>query len=128
MHGDVSIRNVGIHSYHPLTVGLFDPNPLSGDPSWDIAPLMNNVAFNELRYRRNGVLPDALGPDRDLVAGFREGYLGEVAEESLVTARLVLSILQAEYRRGRLEAGDMDEIDVEVTHEFIRGVVDRMAA
>jgi fructosamine-3-kinase len=37
LHGDVSIRNVGIFDDQPITVALFDPNPLSGDPSWDIA-------------------------------------------------------------------------------------------
>jgi len=26
------VRNVGIFGYQPMTVGLFDPNPLSGDP------------------------------------------------------------------------------------------------
>jgi fructosamine-3-kinase len=128
LHGDVSIRNVGVHTYRPLAVGLFDPNPLSGDPSWDIAPIMNNAAFNELRYRRTGVPPDALGRDRDLVAGFRDCYPGEIAEESLSTAQLVQSILQAEHRLARLECGQTDEVDVEVTYEFIRGVVDRMAA
>jgi fructosamine-3-kinase len=128
LHGDVTIRNVGVHSYRPLTVGLFDPNPLSGDPSWDIAPLMNNAAFNELRYRRTGALPDRLDRDRDLVAGFWECYNGEIAEESLMTAQLVQSILQAEHRHARLEGGHTDEIDVEVTHEFIRGLVNRMAA
>jgi fructosamine-3-kinase len=127
LHGDVTIRNVGVHSYRPLTVGLFDPNPLSGDPSWDIAPIMNNAAFNELRYRRTGV-PDALERDRDLVAGFWECYHGEIAEESLITAQLVQSILQAEHRHALLESGQTDDVDVAVTDDFIRGVVDRMAA
>jgi aminoglycoside phosphotransferase (APT) family kinase protein len=128
LHGDVTIRNVGVHSYHPLTVGLFDPNPLSGDPSWDIAPMMNNAAFNELRYRRTGTLPDTLELDRDLVSGFWECYNGEIAEESLMTAQLVQSILQAEHRHDRLERGHTEEIDVNVTHEFIHGLVNRIAA
>jgi aminoglycoside phosphotransferase (APT) family kinase protein len=54
LHGDVSIRNVGIFDYQPIAVGLFDPNPLSGDPSWDIAPMMNNEVVPlavELRWR-----------------------------------------------------------------------------
>jgi len=128
LHGDVSIRNVGVHCYRPLTVGLFDPNPLSGDPSWDIAPMMNNAAFNELRYHRTGVLPDALGRDRDLVAGFWECYPGEVAEESLITAQLVQSVLQAEHRHARLERGHIEDVGVEVTHELIIELVDRMVA
>ena len=80
LHGDVTIRNVGVYSDRPITVGLFDPNPLSGDPSWDIAPMMNNAAFNELRHRREGVPPDALTRDRELLAGFWESYPRDVAE------------------------------------------------
>ena len=76
VHGDVTIRNVGIYSYRPIVVGLFDPNPLSGDPSWDIAPMMNNVAFNELRNRRESVPPKPLTHDRDLATGFWESYGG----------------------------------------------------
>jgi streptomycin 6-kinase len=55
LHGDVTIRNVGVYRYRPITVGLFDPKPMSGDSSWDIAPMMNNVAFNELRDRRESL-------------------------------------------------------------------------
>ena len=128
LHGDVSIRNVGVHKYDPLTVGLFDPNPLSGDPSWDIAPLLNNAAFNELRHRRTGALPDTLERDQHLVAGFWECYNGEIAEESLRTAQLVQSILQAEVRHAHLEQGHTEEIDVKVTHEFIRELMNRIAA
>jgi fructosamine-3-kinase len=74
LHGDVSVRNVGIFQYQPITVGLFDPNPLSGDPSWDIAPMVNNAAYNELRSHRDGVPPKLLGRDRDLLDGFWESY------------------------------------------------------
>jgi aminoglycoside phosphotransferase (APT) family kinase protein len=127
LHGDVTIRNVGVYSYRPITVGLFDPNPLSGDPSWDIAPMMNNVAFNELRNRREGVPPKALTHDRDLATGFWESYSGDIAEESLLTAQLVQAILQAEYRQNRLNRKQADPVDVEVTQEFIHTTLDRMA-
>jgi fructosamine-3-kinase len=128
LHGDVTIRNVGVHSSHPITVGLFDPNPLSGDPSWDIAPLANNEAFNELRHRRDQVPPPNLERDRELLSGFREAYPAEVADESLLTARLVQAVLQAEHREARLTRGETDPAEVEVTHELIRSLVDRMAA
>ena len=124
MHGDVTIRNVGVYSYRPITVGLFDPNPLSGDPSWDIAPMMNNAAFNEIRQRREGVPPEPLTRDRELLAGFWESYPDHVAEESLLTAQLVQAILQAEHRQ---DDSDTDTIDVEVTHDFIRTIVDKAA-
>jgi fructosamine-3-kinase len=127
LHGDVSVRNVGIFGYQPITVGLFDPNPLSGDPSWDIAPMMNNVAYNELRQRRERVPSKLLERDRNLLDGFWEAYPGEVAEESLVTAQLVQAVLQAEHRKDRLRHHQADTVEVEVTYEFIRATVDRVA-
>jgi fructosamine-3-kinase len=126
LHGDVTIRNVAVYNYRPIVVGLFDPNPVSGDPSWDIAPMMNNVAFNELRNRHEGVPPKALTHDRDLATGFWESYSGDVAEESLLTAQLVQAILQAEYRQNRLNRKQADPVDVEVTQEFIHTTLDRM--
>lgn len=128
LHGDVSIRNVAIFGYDPITVGLLDPNPLSGDPSWDIAPMMNNVAYNELRARREGAPSTVLGRDRALLDGFWESYPGDVAEQSLLTAQLVQAVLQAEHRKDAVGGSQVDTVDVEVTYEFIRTAVDRMVA
>jgi aminoglycoside phosphotransferase (APT) family kinase protein len=128
LHGDVSVRNVAIFGYQPITVGLFDPNPLSGDPSWDIAPMMNNVAYNELRQRRKGVPSEVLVRDRELLDGFWESYPDRVAQESLLTAQLVQAVLQAEHRQERLRHGQVDTVEVDVTREFIRAAVDRVAA
>jgi aminoglycoside phosphotransferase (APT) family kinase protein len=128
VHGDVSVRNVAIFSYQPITVGLLDPNPLSGDPSWDIAPMMNNVAYNELRARRENMPSKLLERDRNLLDGFWESYPGAVAEESLLSAQLVQAVLQAEHRQDRLRDGQADTVDVEVTYEFIRAALDRVAA
>jgi aminoglycoside phosphotransferase (APT) family kinase protein len=128
LHGDVTIRNVAVYRDRPITVGLFDPNPLIGDPSWDIAPMMNNVAFNELRASRESQPPAALARDRDLSAGFWESYPHDVAEESLLTAQLVQAILQAEHRQDRLNRNQTDTVDVEVSHDLIRSLVDRMTA
>jgi fructosamine-3-kinase len=127
LHGDVTIRNVGVYSYRPISVGLFDPNPLCGDPSWDVAPMMNNAAFNELRYRTEGVEPEALQRDRELLAGFREIYPNELAAEALLAAQLMQAVLQAEHRKAELEDGKTDPLDAEVTEQFIRTAVDRMA-
>jgi aminoglycoside phosphotransferase (APT) family kinase protein len=128
LHGDVSIRNVGVFHDQPFTVGLFDPNPLSGDPSWDIAPMMNNVAYNELRQRRERATSEVLARDRELLEGFWESYHGGVAEESLLTAQLLQAVLQAEHRQDRLRHRQVDTVDVEVTYEFIRAAVQRAAA
>src|SRR5215203_3976619 len=114
LHGDVSIRNVGVFQDQPFNVGLFDPNPLSGDPSWDIAPMVNNVAYNELRQRRKGVPSEVVLRDRELLEGFWESYPGGVAEESLLTAQLVQAVLQAEHRKARLRHRQADTTDVDV--------------
>ena len=127
LHGDVSVRNVGIFHDQPMTVGLFDPNPVSGDPSWDIAPMVNNVAYNELHHRREDVPSEVLGRDRELLEGFWESYPGGIAQESLLTAQLVQALLQAEHRQARLRNGQADTVEVEITDEFIRAAVDRVA-
>jgi fructosamine-3-kinase len=128
LHGDVSIRNIGLLRYQPITVALFDPNPLSGDPSWDIAPMMNNVAYNELRSRHEGAPSKVLLRDRELLDGFWESYPDGVAEESLLTAQLLQALLQAEHRQDRLRHGQADTTDMEVVYEFIRAAVERVAA
>jgi fructosamine-3-kinase len=70
----------------------------------------------------------ALLRDRELLDGFWESYPGGVAEESLLTAQLVQAVLQAEHRTDRLRHGQADPVDVEVTYEFIRAAVHRVAA
>src|SRR5215211_4008333 len=127
LHGDVSVRNVAVLHYQPISVGLFDPNPLSGDPSWDIAPMMNKVAYNELRDRRERVPSKMLARDRELLEGFWDSYPGDVAEESLLTAQLVQAVLQAEHRKDRLRHNQANTAEVDVTYEFIRAAVQRAA-
>jgi len=90
--------------------------------------MMNNVAFNELRDRRQSKPPAALARDRELLSGFWESYPDKVAEESLMTAQLIQALLQAEHREDRLYRKETDTVDVEVTHEFISSLVNRMAA
>jgi len=90
--------------------------------------MMNNVAFNEIRDRRQAEAPAALLRDRELLAGFWESYSDKVAEESLLSAQLVQAILQAEHREDRRDRNQTDTTDVEVTYEFISSVVNRMAA
>ena len=90
--------------------------------------MMNNVAYNQLRARREGAPSTELGRDRALLDGFWESYTGDVAEESLLTAQLVQAVLQAEHREDAVGGSQVDTVDVEVTYEFIRAAVDRMAA
>ena len=51
-----------------------------------------------------------------------------VAEESLFSAQLVQAVLQAEHRQDRVRHGQADTGEVDVTYEFIRAAVDRVAA
>jgi hypothetical protein len=90
--------------------------------------MMNNVAYNELRSRREGEPSKVLLRDRELLDGFWEAYPDGVAEESLVTAQLVQAVLQAEHRRDRQRRSQADTVDVEVTDEFIRAAVQRASA
>lgn len=130
LHGDVSIRNIAMRGYEPVRISLFDPNPLGGDPSWDIAPMTNNLEFNERRRRAAGGGPpsETLLRDRDILAGFWETYPHVVAEGSLLSAQLVQAVLQAEHRQDASDAGEVDDLDVEVTHQFIREVTGRMSS
>ena len=114
-----------MRGYDPIRVSLFDPDPLWGDPSWDIAAMANNVEFSERRHQTDGGSLETLNRDRLLLAGFWEAYPDVIPEESLVTARLVQAVLQAEHRQV---ASDHSENDVEVTHEYICDVRDRMSA
>jgi aminoglycoside phosphotransferase (APT) family kinase protein len=126
VHGDVTIRNVAVYRYDPITVGLFDPNPLVGDPSWDVAPLVNNVAFGELGS--GGAPSRTLVRDRELLAGFRSTYPGEIAGETLRSAQLVQAALQAEHRQDRVRRGEADEPVAEATRAFIRVTIGEMTS
>jgi fructosamine-3-kinase len=128
VHGDVSIRNIAMRSYDPVRISLFDPNPLSGDPSWDIAPMTNNVEFNERRHQADDGAEQVLRRDRDLLAGFWDSYPDVITDSSLLTAQLVQAVLQAEHRARASATGETDDLDVEVTHAFIRDLMDRMSA
>jgi hypothetical protein len=90
--------------------------------------MMNNVAYNDLRARREGAPSQELVRDRELLDGFWESYPGSVAEEALLTAQLVQAVLQAEHRQDRRRQGQADTVEVEVTYEFIRTAVERASA
>lgn len=127
LHGDVTVRNIAVRSHDPLQISLFDPNPVCGDPSWDIAPITNKVEYGERRERSAGASSETLSRNRDLLAGFREAYPGDVSKHSLLAAQLVQAVLQAEAREAAEHAGRFDERDVEVTREQVHDLMDRMA-
>lgn len=128
LHGDVTVRNIAMRAYDPIRIGLFDPNPLCGDPSWDIAPMTNNVEYDERRHRSDAGASEALMRDHELLAGFWETYPQVVTEQSLLTAQLVQAVLQAEHRETARKVREVDDLDVEVAHLLIRDLIERILA
>lgn len=128
LHGDVSIRNIAMRGYDPVRISLFDPNPLCGDPSWDIAPMANNVEYGDRRHRSDEGSSETLLRDRELLAGFWETYPTAIPRQSLLTAQLVQAVLQAEHREAASDEKAVDGLDVEVTHQFIRDLIDGISA
>ena len=125
LHGDVSVRNLAVYGDDPMVVGLFDPNPVSGDPSWDLAPVANKVALAE-ELRRRGGAPEQLEAHAAVWAGVRRAY-GDVDEDRMLTAQLVQGVLQAESRHDRRRDGELDDREVEVADDFVRDLVDRLS-
>jgi hypothetical protein len=116
-----------VRSHDPLRISLFDPNPLFGDPSWDIAPMSNNVGYGEGRQRLDGESSEALTRDRDLLTGFWETYRGTVFDRLLLVAKLVQAVLQSEHRETTAHDGRFDDRDVEVTRRHLHDLIDRMS-
>lgn len=124
LHGDVSVRNLAVYQVHPLAVGLFDPNPLGGDPSWDLAPVANKAALGEQLGRRGG----ELGPaevDAAVWSGLQAAY-GALPDERMVAAQLVQAVLQAEVRHERRHDPDLGDHEVAVADDLVRQLVDRL--
>ena len=89
--------------------------------------MMNNVAFNELRYRRETEPPEPLTRDRGLLDGFWESYPA-MSPRSPCSPRSWCAVLQAEHREDSVDSSqtETDTVDVEVAHEFIRSVVEQV--
>lgn len=127
LHGDFSIRNAAIKSYEPLQVIIFDPNPIVGDPTWDIAVLFNNYEFQKRRLQHDDHMKVLYHRDRQLLTGFKQAYTKKIDGPSLQLAQLLQALLQAEYKEGRVAAGRDDKIELKVRQDFIRELVEAMA-
>jgi hypothetical protein len=46
----------------------------------------------------------------------------------VLAAQLVQAVLQAEHRERASDRGDIDDLDVDVAHEFIRDLMNRISA
>lgn len=126
VHGDFSIRNAAISGHEPLKVSLFDPNPMIGDPTWDVANHYNNYEFHKRRAEHDGTVRDLFVRDQQLFIGFRQGYTRRIRQDGLLVARLIQASLQAEYKESAVRSGRADRLDVRVRREFIHELVKRM--
>lgn len=127
LHGDFSIRNAAVKSYEPLKVSIFDPNPIVGDPTWDIAVLFNNYEFHKRRMQYDNVQVDLYNRDKQLLTGFKQGYNRKIHDENLWVAQLMQAILQAQYTAEKVKSKKLDAIDLKVRTDFIVELARRMA-
>lgn len=127
LHGDFSIRNAAMKAHDPMKVSLFDPNPLIGDPYWDIAALFNNHEFQKRRLKHDDSQRDLYVRDQQLVIGFKQGYARKLRDRPLQAAQLIQAILQAQHKETLLADGAGDRLDVRVRQEFIRELIDTLS-
>lgn len=125
LHGDFSIRNAAVKPYGRMRVSLFDPNPLIGDPSWDIAVLFNNYEFHKRRCEYDDSHRELYVRDQQLLIGFKQGYRRQINQGSLLVAQLIQAILQARYVEDS-ERKD-DPLDLRVRQEFVYRLVETLS-
>lgn len=105
IHGDYSLRNAMIEKTRPLTIKIFDPNPVIGDPSWDLAVLYNNYHFAK---RRVELAPDhkryiaTYKLERNTLRGFVEGYEAATGTEINMRHVILSQIMQTMFL-GQIE-------------------------
>lgn len=122
LHGDFSIRNVAVKSRRPLKISVFDPNPLIGDPSWDVAFLINNYEYAKRRLAYDEGQRDLYNRDKQLWTGFKQGYWRRINRTSLKSAQLIQAIYQAQYTE-RIK----DAIGFKVRREFIFELISELS-
>lgn len=125
LHGDFSIRNATIRSYNPLRISLFDPNPLIGDPSWDIAILFNNYEFRKRLMQYDAKQRQLCIRDQQLVIGFKQGYTRNIDDKSMAVSQLLQAVLQARYQEARGKSKD-DKLELKVRQEFVIDLINKL--
>ena len=96
IHGDFSLRNVLVTSDKPVTICVFDPNPIVGDPTWDLAILHNNALYSAEKHR---LRPTSKRyrieylRDKNLLVGLYNTYERPPRLESTFDERLKISML-----------------------------------
>lgn len=127
VHGDFSIRNALISSYDPMKLYIFDPNPIIGDPSWDIAVVANNFYLHKTRMFYNEDLSDLYRRDQQIWIGFRQTYTRKIDAEAVLLARLVHSIFQIGYENDKKRWRD-DPATLKAYESMMRGIIKKLAS
>ena len=127
LHGDFSIRNAAIKSYEPLKVSVFDPNPIVGDPTWDIAVLFNNEEYRRRRQQHTDDREELYNRDKQLLIGFKQGYQRKIRQDNLLVSQLMQAILQTQYTAGKVAQKQLDKLELRVREDFIKDIVEAMA-
>ncbi len=117
LHGDFSERNSILTRLQPYQVIVFDPNPLIGDPSWDLAILQNNFEFakRKLEHNRDDANQTQLQIEQAILEGVLEGYhkagQGNIKEEALYASQLMqcLYLLPGKEKRAKKEGRSPEE-------------------
>lgn len=125
IHGDFSIRNAAIQP-HKDRVLLFDPNPVIGDPSWDVAILYNNRDFSKQHTTYDDSQHEIFNRNQQLLIGFRQGYGRNISLPNLVTAQLVQGILHAQYHETKVAKHNGDRKALRARREVVLGLVERI--
>ncbi len=123
LHGDFSIRNAAIKSHEPLAVALFDPNPLIGDPTWDVAVLFNNYEYQKRRMEYDDRHRELYIRDQQLLAGFKQGYDRTIRKKRLKVAQLMQAALQAKYKSDKVRANKSEPLELRVRNEFLSDII-----
>ncbi len=131
LHGDYSLRNILVESEKPFQIRIFDPNPIIGHPSWDIANIFNNA---RIATERLSLKPKTTEVKRthqvyqDLLKGFINGYEkanGRIDRRKIYPSAFVQSILRltAEVRRAKQRTkqvwNDPDVVSCKATLEYL---------
>jgi hypothetical protein len=116
-------------------VKIFDPNPLIGDPSWDLAILYNNFEFEKRKHEyntRKKAYLTSYTRDKDTLDGLLKGYReagGKIDEEAVAISQLMqcIFLLQIEENKARKQNLDPEkELEVMVRKDTLFDKVERL--
>lgn len=127
LHGDYSLRNVMVVSSNPLKIVVFDPNPLIGDPSWDVAVIFNNRDYRRKRYEWEPSNPEYRRihrRDQRFFEGFWRSYrlasTEKIDHERIWISQLIQSIIHLQSEEGRHNPDKAEqELEIQVRREAL---------